>query len=409
MLIKYSFIVSNKYRSVIVAMNRNFSNAKILLTILSLIGCLDLKAQSGDSDIVTPPKDAKIETWDWYYSYILPNFSNWNFKLDVALSEDSIYFRLADRGQSQYESEFDGPFYTDSWVRGKIQGDKVVINRPAKLMSYRGMEGDDGPDHSKFAGYKYFNASKFWTENTYHTDQHYYMSYNVETIDKDITFDYNPNLKILNNPDCDIWVSSYQKDEAGYESYDTPFLPCSPIYSDFELIYVPDGPLTPKAPEFLYESSCPTDRKNNKYLILNGSILSEEGLAMHYSELYYRIYVDGKPYIYDYTLNGDPITDINMGYKGRQSRNGNHLWLTHIPCDKPLSNAYAVMVYKYADGMETVSAPTQLRDVSKINELVSEDQEDMTSPVYDLSGRCVKPENLSPGIYISKGKKFIVK
>lgn len=387
----------------IVALNHKISNVKILLAILSVIVCLDLKAQSDDSDIVMPPNDARMETWDWYYSYIWPNFNERNFKLDVALSEDSIYFRLVDTGGLPYESEL---FYTDSWVRGKIQGDKVVINRPATLMSFRKLEGSYGPDHSKFAGYKYFNASKYWTEDAGHTDQHYYTSYNVETVDKDITFDYNPNLKILNNPDCVIWVSTYQRDGYSYETYDVPVLP-SPIYSDFELIYVSDGPLTPKAPEFLYDTPCPRDNKN--YVTLNGSILSEEGPAMHYSQLYYRIYIDDKPYIHDYNSDGEPIIDIGMGYKGKNTRNRVHGSLIHIPYAKQLDNAYAVMVYKYADGLESISSPAPLRAASKINDLVRDGQDDMNTPVYDLSGRCVKPENLSPGIYIRNGKKFIVR
>lgn len=388
-----------------VAINSKIFNVKTLLAIFSIMVCLDLKAQSDDPDITLPPEDAKIETWDWYCSYEWGNDQD-RRKLDVALSEDSIYFRLVDSGRSQYESQFDGPFCPDSWVRGKIHGDNVVVNRPATLMSYRKLEGSQEPDHSKFAGYKYFNASKYWTKDAGHTDQHYYTSYNVETVDKDITFDYNPNLKILNNPDCDIWVSTYQQDEYSYTTYDVPVLP-SPIYSDFELINVPDGPLTPKAPEFLYDTPCPRDNKN--YVTLNGSILSEEGPAMHYYNLYYRIYVDGKPYVYDYSYYGDPLTDIYMGYKGKSTRNRMHGSLIHIPYDKQLDNAYAVMVYKYGDGLESISSPAPLRDASKINDLISDNQDDMNTPVYDLSGRCVKRENLSPGIYIRNGKKFIVR
>lgn len=133
---------------------------------------------------------------------------------------------------------------------------------------------------------------------------------------------------------------------------------------------------------------------------------------MHYYQLYFRLYIDGKPYTYIY--DGKSITDIYWKYSGESPKEGWHLYYTHIPFDesifkKPYNNVCAKLVYKYEDGLEVESAPTLLIDVSGVDEVFREDMEDIDAPVYDLAGRRIRPDRLVPGIYIRNGKKFMVK
>lgn len=361
-------------------------------------------ADVNDISVISPPEEAQIETWDWYANTLIGG-SRLSRKLDVALFEDSIYFRLYDIGTGVGPME--QPFAVDSWIGGEVNNGKLLVKRAQQLMSYNYTGESGSPDYNSPIPYKYFNSCKYWSEK--YSEDSRNSSYFVKTLTEDIDFDYDSQKKWIHNPSCAIWTSDLVDDEAGW-SGDVPVWP-EPIYLDFELMYAPEGPLTPQAPEF-YLETCPF--YNQKYLILTGNIFSKEGPAMHYYKLYFRIYIDGKLYEYKYH-NGEPETDIWWGYGGRSIENGGHLLhYTHIRYDeaifkKPFNTTYAVLVYKYEDGSEVVSAPSTLVDVSGIDEIFKEDAEAANAPVYDLSGRIVRPDQLAPGIYIRNGKKFMVR
>ena len=376
-----------------------FYGARVLLLTMSIIACFNVRADSNDVCEITPPQDATVEQWDWYSSTLMGNKNG--FKLDVAIYRDSIYFRLVDSGFLPYP--IDDNFCVDSWIHGVIKGDKVVIDRSQRLNSYKLDWSQGGPDYGEFKGYKYFNACRATTYNMAFTGQHYHYYLGVRTIDKDIIFDYDPIVRCLNNPDEKIWVSSYIEDEAGWMGYDAPMLP-GPVYLDFELMYVPDGPLTPQPPKF-YRGKDDWDKEDQ--FVLNGSIISKEGPAMHFYDLDYRIYLDGEPYVM-YDDEGNPYTDIHMNYKGASTRRGLAVGSCTVPF-KPFKEAYAVMVYKYEDGAEVVSEPAPLVDISVVDEVFGEEPEDVSAPVYDLSGRRVKPDRHAPGVFIRNGRKFMVR
>lgn len=360
-------------------------------------------AEVNDGPVISPPEEAQIETWDWYENPLTGSFQD-RRTLDVALFGDSIYFRLYDYGSRV--GPIEQPFAVNSWVGCEKKDGKLFIKRAPKLMSYK-LNDQSMPDYSSLVTYKYFNSCHYWTESYAEGSRN--SSYIVKTLTEDIVFDYDSQKKWVHNPSCPIWVSDYIDDEAGW-SGDMPVWP-TPIYLDFELMYAPEGPLTPQAPEF-YLESCPF--YNQKYLILTGNIFSKEGPAMHYYQLYFRIYIDGKLYEYRYQ-DGEPETDIWWQYGGKSIKNGGHLLhYTHIPFDEALfkrsfNNTYAVLVYKYEDGSEVVSEPAPLVDVSGVDEVFREDVDATNAPVYDLSGRIVRPDKLAPGIYIRNGKKFMVR
>ena len=128
---------------------------------------------------------------------------------------------------------------------------------------------------------------------------------------------------------------------------------------------------------------------------------------MHFYDLDYRIYLDGEPYVM-YDDEGNPYTDIHMNYKGASTRRGLAVGSCTVPF-KPFKEAYAVMVYKYEDGAEVVSEPAPLVDISVVDEVFGEEPEDVSAPVYDLSGRRVKPDRHAPGVFIRNGRKFMVR
>jgi len=218
--------------------------------------------------------------------------------------------------------------------------------------------------------------------------------YYVQTLDEDVALKYDADRKWLYTTQA-IWITGWGKWQMEASSKEGPFWP-DDLYGCYELIYVPDGPLTPQAPRFTYV----TDSNGKKCMKLNGNVFSVEGPAMHFDQLKFRIYIDGNPKLgyYDYAewhyghdFSGWNIIEVSLEY------------------EEPFQEAYAVMVYKYEDGSEVVSAPAPIVDISGVDEIFREDPEDVSAPVYDLSGRRVKPDRLAPGVYIRNGRKFMVR
>lgn len=378
------------------------NTAKVLSMIFAVSIGFGSWANTNDVSVVHPPEGATIEKWDWY-NKTLSDGTILSRTLDVAVLEDSVYYRLYDFGRPM--SSLGEAFVIDSWIAGKVNNGKIYIKRAPELSAYEWDRTSGGPNYDSPVADKYFNPCKYWSESWGEGSRN--STYHYETLDEDIFFDYDSEKKWIHNPSCKVWVSDYFNDHQNWTG-DVPLWP-DPIYLNFQLMYVPDGPLTPQAPEF-YLEECPY--YHTKYLILTGSIFSEEGPAMHYYQLYFRIYIDGKPYTYIY--DGKSITDIYWKYSGESPKEGWHLYYTHIPFDesifkKPYNNVCAKLVYKYEDGLEVESAPTLLIDVSGVDEVFRDDMEDIDAPVYDLAGRRIRPDRLVPGIYIRNGKKFMVK
>lgn len=287
-----------------------------------------------------------------------------------SITNDSIYFK--------YYSQDNDEIGDNCWVRGYIDGDEVTIKS--------GLKFDRG---------LYFCSCKYWTQLVSYGDGRYHTLYYAETVDDDVLFKYDANKKWLYTLQ-DIWITSSYPDKWLMEasSKEGPFWP-DDLYACYELIYVPEGPLTPQAPRFTYE----TDSDGKKYMKLNGSVFSIEGPAMHYDKLKFRIFIDGEQ---------NPAYDYAIRYYGHDFSGWNILqW--NVEYDRPFREAYAVMVYKYEDGSEVVSAPAPIVDVSGVDEIFRDNSEDVAAPVYDLSGRRVKPDRLAPGVYIRNGKKFMVR
>lgn len=71
------------------------------------------------------------------------------------------------------------------------------------------------------------------------------------------------------------------------------------------------------------------------------------------------------------------------------------------------------MYYEKEDGSRIKSPRVRATNVTGIKDVVAESTSeptfDIKDYVFDLSGRKVNPQNLSPGIYIRNGRKFLVR
>ena len=378
-------------------------NARILLMIVMVSVCMSLYGVKNRVSVTLPPEGAKIETWDWYAS-TLAGFGTDSRTLDVAQSGDSIYIRLYDCTSNPAS----GMFAIDSWIGGKVKDGKIHVKGASEVPTYE-YEFVNNVLHIKHdssLGIRYFNPAEYetWTEISGDTYRDWGR---IWTVDEDVLLDYDSDKKWIHNPGSCIWVSDNNVDSDCTGGREGPLWPWA-VYDDFELIYVPEGPLTPRSPQFMLGTyKDPVTWKEEKCLLLNGSIISDEGPAMHYYRLYFRVYIDGQPYALSH-WEDEPRYDLWMDYGGRKTWNG-YSKSMRVPFDRPFQEAYAVMVYKYKDGSEVVSAPAPIVDMSGVDEIFREDPEDVSAPVYDMSGRRVRPDRLAPGVYIRNGRKFMVR
>lgn len=214
----------------------------------------------------------------------------------------------------------------------------------------------------------------------------------------------------------------------------------------------PDTPQTPKAPLMTKG-----ELKGTAGCFIEPDLFSIDNHLLPASGLYYKIYADGKQFgenelivfrqgdnihtaswswefcHYDYLLSvQDPILGVErcviaifnddeftppITSKVFIPFSFNSTIGTYFDDDEQYyydslcedySTLYATLVLINPDGTETESEPAYLqeagaRDVVKENEVKKEDA------VYDLTGRRVSRDNLAPGLYISNGRKFIVK
>lgn len=386
-----------------VHMVTEIKNARILLMIAMVFCCMGLHGARNGVSVTAPPEGAVIYTWDWYAS-TLAGFRPESRRLDIAQSADSIYIRLYDVTSNPAS----GLFAIDSWIGGKVEDGKVRIKGTTEVPTYE-YEFVNNVLHVKydsFLGYRYFNPAQYetWTEISGDTYRDWGR---IWTVEEDVLLDYDSDRKWIHNPASCIWVSDNKVDWDCTGGREGPLWPWS-VYDDFELFYVPEGPLTPRVPQFkLGTYNDPLTWEEKKCLLLSGCVTSEEGPSMHYYRLYFRVYVDGQPYVLSY-WEDEPRYDLWMDYGGRKTWDGYGKSVL-VPFDRPFREAYAVMVYKYEDGSEVVSAPAPIVDVSGVDEIFRDNSEDVAAPVYDLSGRRVKPDRLAPGVYIRNGKKFMVR
>lgn len=340
--------------------------------LLFAVACSSIAlADTSTNDPLCPPEGTQIEEWDCYRSNAAGRIDHGDHPTEVAAANDSLYFVFYRVDNAYFAPE-------SSWVRGHIDGNKVTIKNGLRLY-----------------GMGYLFSCEYWSESEYYMEGYSRRTWYARALDDDIVFDYDAERKWLHNPNHAIWMSddgsTYYQDSSTHEWSLWP----ENLLNGYELTYVPEGPLTPQPPKFTYE----IDSDGRRYMKLDGNLFSEEGPAMNFRKLCFRIYVDGKQV---------PDNDLR-GHRDKPTSDGWHYKTASIEFNEPFQEAYAVMVYKYEDGSEIVSAPAPIVDVSGVDEVFREDMDDINAPVYDLSGRHVQPERLAPGVYIRNGRKFLVR
>lgn len=338
---------------------RNSNIIHNMSLLFAMTCCPVVLAGTTTNDVECLPDGVPVEFWDCWRSAMSVNFDYGEHPTKVAVTVDSIYFK--------YHAQDIDDFDDGCWVRGLKGGDGVAIKS--------GLHLEDG---------SYLNSCNFWTRSEYIEGYSIYWYY-AQTLEDDVVFKYDADRKWLYTLQK-IWITpghpyKWQMEGSNKEG---PFAP-DDLFGSYELIYVPEEPLTPQPPKFLYEAAA----DGKKYMRLNGSVFSVEGPAMHFDRLKFRIYIDGNPiqgyydyaeWCYGHDFSGWNIIQVNLEY------------------EESFQDAYAVMVYKYEDGSEIVSAPAPIVDVSGVDEVFREDIEDIDAPVYDLSGRRVRPDRLAPGV-----------
>lgn len=132
----------------------------------------------------------------------------------------------------------------------------------------------------------------------------------------------------------------------------------------------------------------------------------------------YTIGVYLKPVSENQWVNGDDENNENLlipqtGWSG-QGRKGGSFWLTETP-GVQVSFTRTYHFDGTVTGEDFKSKPTYLHasfkkiDSSGIQDNVINEQRPEDNRVFDLSGRQVNPDRLTPGIYIRAGRKFIVR
>ena len=362
-------------------MKRNVLKTVILIMALLSLSPMTAWAQelSDYKVYITPPEGAVIEDWSAVVkSYI--NRSNFGGRMKVARDGNDIYIGGLMPGFPNK--------HPMNWIKGRVEENKIIIENKQLIC--------EGRYWDKCLQYELMTA-------TFSTEEGYYQQfcppkkptkigypvptyYNYHTLEENLIMDYSSEYELIQRPNvgfvfvpeteenaCDI----YRADMTN-SPYDSPFV--TKIMMG-KISVTDDIPSAPTSFRFA------GDKRDQ--LFIEALPLSTEGHMLDVTKLFYRVYVDGKYYMEKPYASSSGVFDTYMSF----------------PTSIIFDELYVVMVYEKGN-KEYLSEKRYIGQADIDNIRADSIPKDIS--IYDLMGRkCQEP--LNPGIYIKRGKKFVVK
>ena len=376
----------------------------------------------------TPPADSdtfeltyirlSLDQEDIHYKYYLYQ------RLTAAKSDAAIYLKALN----------DLNFYTDDqenfsgWIKGDIEGNKLVFKDSSLVYVSR---FDAVTDVWDFESHKVIrdtipvvDSVRMWGVEFGPLEKYEYNEvtaldyWDVSFTGHDVSAEYNPRTDLIRHPDSELFFTPYRDktykcskmlydNEYLYEWLDTPCYDLNEVgIKDFLIGRVMErDPGSLPAPEYRYtlrtlDSSMPYPTRADYWI--NMDIVTDDGWLLDYGRLWFDFYIDGicvktRPYI--------EVADPFCKYGVRSA-----MWVEKdIPMIEDIPFVEVECWYETEDGGRITSGRVVGRDVSEVKEItVDTTGSESDGPIYDLTGRMVRGENLSPGIYIRNGRKFVV-
>ena len=365
--------------------------------------------------IQVPPAD--IDTFDLTYIRDgLYDVKRAYRKLTAAKTDSSIYLK---RFAYYYQDSLLG------WIRGDIDGERIVF-RDSSLVYisrfdaiYGGRWAQSHRDTIPVVESVRMWGVEFGPLKKYDLDELTALDYwDVSFTGRDVSAEYNPRTDLIRHPDSELFFTPYRDKtyKCSQMAYDNEYLyywldtPCYDLnevgIKDFLIGRVMErDPGSLPAPEYRYtlrslDSSMPYPTRADYWI--NMDIVTDDGWLLDYGRLWFDFYIDGicvktRPYI--------EVADPFCKYGVRSA-----MWVEKdIPMIEDIPFVEIECWYETEDGGRITSGRVGGRDVSEVKEItVDPTGSEKDGPIYDLTGRMVRGENLSPGIYIRNGRKFVV-
>ena len=270
----------------------------------------------------------------------------------------------------------------DIWVRGTINGDKVTFAN-AQVVGVK-------------AGYM-----MYLTPATHETDDSEGFVMTTFTPTKaDLTFDYDAESCSLTNPSADILLSIEPESTMHLYSY------IAPTIKKFD-----DVARTPMKPVFTNVSFNDWDTPTYYGIALRTATFDAEDNFLDPAKMALRFTVNGEPYTFtaaEYPCLSEDLTELPLtlstpDYYFYRSDNYNSVTING---EEDSIKTLTVQLVYYGGGTESVSEVETWVAESGIEDIVSD--KDIDAPIYNLQGMRVSRDSLTPGIYITGGKKFVV-
>ena len=293
-----------------------------------------------DREVEEVPAGLNPEKWAMIYS-------NTGKYVDVAFDGDDVYIR----GYAEA--------MPDAWVKGKVEGDKVVMPN----FQYLGYNDYYGAV-TFFAGAM---PIKEWNESW---QQYEVKDYDIRDV---VTFDYDSAAKSISTKETVILSVSYNSLYA-MEMYEEPAFRYQPE----------DISKVPANPQIVYFEAYNPDMGVGGIQIKVAN-LNTEGQLLDAGKMYYRYYVDGVPFeLYpdEYGID-EPMTDIPFNFQDKFG------WIMAFNDERQL--LFTVDGFKtmgvqqlYIDGDETYSSEIVNYDVTAVEEIPA--AEIVAKDYYNLAG-----------------------
>lgn len=220
--------------------------------------------------------------------------------------------------------------------------------------------------------------------------------WDIEYRDENMLCDYNHVTGMISNPDSELLVSYHD-----HEAIDNLDSPHEMVVKDFMIGHVAEEPDYLPAPSVRYKWD-----DSRIYCDTYLDVVTEDGKILNCNNIYTDYYIKGKPKRQEY---GTHVVTLKSTDGFNPFRNG--AFVNYKGTFTSVDELEVMCYYKKADGTRVESPRVKAFDVTGINDIQAEPQQTVTPDdgyFYDLTGRRVNPQNLSPGIYIRNGRKFTV-
>lgn len=273
----------------------------------------------------------------------------------------------------------------DIWIKGTVDGDKVTFAN-ASLVGVKSayLVYLTGASHETITNDWGFSYTQFTATG------------------EDITYDFDAETLSLTNPSGDLLMTVEPNATSALFSY---IAPAVKLYND--------GARTPMAPKFTDVSFYDWGEPAYYGIALRTATFDVDGNFIDPAKIAIRFTVNGEPYTFtaaEYTCLSEDLTELPLtlttsDYTFYWSNNYNSISI--FGEQDSIRILTAQLVY-YGGDTESLSAvATWEAEGSGVEENIAAES-NKEAAIYNLQGVRVDRNNLTPGLYISNGKKFVV-